>query len=128
MTDIAHAPSPIQYRLFVLSGDRVIFTTEYSRDKDAVCEACDQFNGHKRFGLVAHVVENRIQVRYNGHLLVTDRRMYAHPKATPEKSEYEAMCEILDAINGRSGKGMRARIDIASASDNAIEKSGANNV
>lgn len=117
---------PVQLRLTVIKQDRILFVTEYTKDRSAIIEAADQFNGHKKFDLVAHVSENRILIIYNGNLLLKDRKAYGHPKATAARPELDQIGEIIESINREKGRGLKAKIETAAASDNAIEKYEAN--
>jgi hypothetical protein len=113
---------PIQCRLFITKGDHLLMVTEYTTDKDAAIEACDNINGHKKFDLRAALDNDQIVLTKNGNVLVRDRMI----RCRPVMEVRNQLVEIITTFNYHKGKGLRARIDIAAASDNAIEKSGAN--
>lgn len=115
MSDLSKIPYPIAYLVTIYDGPRPLIVMDHTRDLDAVTEAVDQINRHKKNQLRVYVESDILMLIYHGHVLL--RGTLPHPI---DNSERDHICRRLH----NNMRDLRATVAVSAASDNALEKAG----
>jgi hypothetical protein len=130
---LAAPPMALRMIVFADYGEHdQLFCTEYSRDQNAIIELVDQFNGRKTWDIRAawdQVGEYVVLVKH-GHVLgviprsqLIDAAIGVTGSGKPA-IDRDKVHRILEEVNHRRGKRLKAAPEVAAASDGALQSAG----